>query len=361
MATGKIAEAGRAILSRLDELIGDRAEAYREKLLKLLREADDGRNVDARLLELLYSRPESRQWLARRPADGEPESRPSRRGLAPDFGVTGGGKRTEAVQFSAYSPATIAAEAWSDLLAYVHLPDALEAVREDSRRQLRASGAHGVTQANASGSIKRGAEIRVVPGVPHCQTNPPQASVLWLEDWRRLSFRVRVEEGATREHLGVSQLGRLSFHIGPLLVGEVPFIATLAETAPADPPALSETPAVSAYRKIFCSYSHKDQAIVERLEAAYLALGDDYRRDVRKLRSGQDWNAEIGQKIEPADIFQLFWSPEAKASKEVEKEWRAADELDRPHFIRPVYWREPIPKPPPELNRLHFTKLDPAS
>ena len=358
MTTSKIAEAGRAILHQLEALLGIRAQAFREELVKLLQLDADRHNVDVPLLELLYSQPESRNWLTRWSESGEANRSQQGRRRSPHFGVTVG-EQAEPVQFSAYFPSTVSLDAWTDLLAYIHLPDARTVVREDSQRQLR-SQSFGETRTNATTSLERGTEIQVVPHIPHCQVNPPHASVLWLEDWHRLSFRIRLEERTPTQRLGESQSGSLSFHIGPLLLGEVPLITTLVEEQPADPPPLRETPPVSSYRKIFCSYSHKDAAIVERLEAAYLALGDDYWRDVRKLRSGQDWSAEILEKIEQGDIFQLYWSPRAKPSMEVEKEWRAAHRLARPHFIRPVYWHKRIPKPPPELNSLHFAKLDAA-
>lgn len=58
-----------------------------------------------------------------------------------------------------------------------------------------------------------------------------------------------------------------------------------------------------------------------------------------------------------ADVFQLFWSRHATRSKSVEEQWRHALGLGRSarHFIRPVYWEQPMPSAPPELGDLHFT------
>ena len=109
------------------------------------------------------------------------------------------------------------------------------------------------------------------------------------------------------------------------------------------------------YQAIFCSYSHQDTQIVERVERAYKALGLDFLRDVMMLKSGQDWNAELLNMIDRADIFQLFWSNTAAASKYVREEWEHALNLRRPlGFIRPVYWQQPMPPPPPELAAIHF-------
>jgi hypothetical protein len=110
------------------------------------------------------------------------------------------------------------------------------------------------------------------------------------------------------------------------------------------------------YQSIFCSYSHKDTWIVERVEKAYKALGMDFLRDVVKLKSGQDWNDELLNMIDRADIFQLFWSSNAMQSKYVQQEWEYALKkgTGRVSFIRPVYWEEPMPNVPPELGHIHF-------
>ena len=62
-------------------------------------------------------------------------------------------------------------------------------------------------------------------------------------------------------------------------------------------------------------------------------------------------------------MFQLFWSWNALSSPLVREEWRQALALNRPHFVRPVYWEEPLPEraglPPVELKRLHFQRVYP--
>jgi hypothetical protein len=106
------------------------------------------------------------------------------------------------------------------------------------------------------------------------------------------------------------------------------------------------------------SYSHRDTFIVEQLAAAYKALGMQYLRDVESLRSGEKWNSALLRMIMDADIFQLYWSNNARESKYVEQEWRYALSLRRENFIRPVCWERPVPTPPEELGDIHFTYLD---
>ena len=116
------------------------------------------------------------------------------------------------------------------------------------------------------------------------------------------------------------------------------------------------------YRLVFPSYSHADENVVEQFEAYAGAFGDEYLRDVRKLRAGQTVRDELLKYIEEADVFQLFWSPNAAASQYVTQEWThalaARSQRADPHFIRPVYWTSrPLPEPPPQLQPIHFTRL----
>jgi predicted Ser/Thr protein kinase len=124
-----------------------------------------------------------------------------------------------------------------------------------------------------------------------------------------------------------------------------------------------ESTTARAYRRIFASYSHKDEAIVRQFERLVKVLGDEFLRDAVQLRCGEVWEQRLLRMIDEADIFQLFWSWNALQSEFVRKEWEYALGLKRPHFIRPTYWEEPLPAapernlPPEELRRLHFQRL----
>jgi len=41
----------------------------------------------------------------------------------------------------------------------------------------------------------------------------------------------------------------------------------------------------------------------------------------------------------------------------VTEEWKYALGLKRDDFVKPLYWEEPLPPPPGELARLHFSKI----
>jgi hypothetical protein len=83
------------------------------------------------------------------------------------------------------------------------------------------------------------------------------------------------------------------------------------------------------------------------------------------LRAGEVWDERLMQMIEEADVFQLFWSRHAMESPYVHREYEHALSLNRPNFVRPTYWEDPLPSdparnlPPEILLRLHFQRIGP--
>ncbi len=311
---------------------------------------------------VLFGRPGGAKSKAapRKAGKAVPKTRTPSAGGGAKVSPLPGGKAPGDVRFTAYHPKEIKPQTWYALLAYAHVPEAFDAVQEDSRTRLGAAAAsYGKGKGEATTVIKRGAEITVVPELPGCRFNPERASFTWLKDWHRAEFEVRAEPEQPGYAEGQAVNGRVAFYVGPVLVGEVKIWAHVSETAEeqrAGQPAASVT--ADAYRKIFVSYAHQDAKIVDALELAYEALGDIYLRDVHALRAGETWNPALLRMIEQADIFQLCWSTAAKRSTYVKQEWGHALKQRRPApFVRPTYWELPMPTPPAELKDIHFAYL----
>jgi hypothetical protein len=182
---------------------------------------------------------------------------------------------------------------------------------------------------------------------------------LWLEDWHRVEFRLQAQPGLAGFELGKAVNGRVGFYVESVLVGEIPIwtcISDEADTAAADAPAT--TASAEPYEAIFVSYAHEDSAVVDTLGRAYKVLGMKFLRDMEALRSGEKWNPALLAMIEQANIFQLYWSNAAKHSRYVKQEWRHALKQEKNHFIRPLYWQLPMPRPPRELAELHFSYFE---
>jgi len=180
--------------------------------------------------------------------------------------------------------------------------------------------------------IARGAEVIVTVDIPGVDVRPNQGAFRWLRDWHRVDFEVNYRGGGQRRSAGA-----VYFHVGLVSIGRVPFSMMLADAPTAGVRVKQNTG--STFDKVFVSYAHDDIDIVESLEAAYKALGIEYLRDVSKLRSGMEWGSALLQMIDTADLFQLCWSEAAKSSTNVEREWRHALGLQRPEFIRPLFWQ----------------------
>lgn len=257
-----------------------------------------------------------------------------------------------AVEFSAYFPREIQPNTWQPLRAYVYKPHAQPAVAADAAAELGAllSGYREVARP-AQTRIAEGALITATPQLPGFQFNPPTAQIAFYDDWQRFDFRLR----ATTAPLDQAANGRITFSVEGIIIADVP-LAVYVSTTPAVATASPVSSARPIYQSIFCSYSHKDTQIVERIEKAYKVLGFTSLRDVLTLKSGQDWDAELLRLIDQADIFQLFWSTAASQSNAVRKEWLYALQRRalRPDFVRPVFWEQPMPPPPPELSPIHF-------
>lgn len=294
------------------------------------------RHVPAELLEdyLAAEADEAAATQPGRPVTAEPDAR-------------------NPAQFSAYYPREVTANAWQPLRAYVFLPGAATAVAADAVQELGALlPTYREVERTSSVGIAEGALITATPELAGFQFNPPSAQVGFFEDWQRFDFRLR----ASAAPLDQASNGRITFHVEGLIVADIPlsiYVGAAARAGSTPPLMTSPRP---IYQSIFCSYSHQDTQIVERVERAYKALGLTFLRDVITLRSGQDWDDELLRLIDNADIFQLFWSNAASASAAVRKEWEHALSLKRQDaaFIRPVYWQQPMPPPAPELAAIHF-------
>ena len=294
----------------------------------------------------------------------------------------------ENVQFTVYRPRAIRPGLWYPMLAFAHLaerrPDAppeeadpIEQVKALAQQQLGESASAYVSRLSDSGeAIPRQSELTFVPSMDGVEFNPPRRTFRWLEDVHQEDFRLH----AAPTPSAVTARGRLTVFLGVVILADVELVIRIDELAPQPPaPASAAIPAANMehaaasselepasatpYRKIFPSYSHRDRQIVEQVERFGSAIGDVYLQRLVALRSGEQEDAGLRELIDEADVFQLFWSTNSMHSEQVRQEWEHALALDRPNFIRPTYWEQPMPRsaipllPPEPLGQLHFHAL----
>lgn len=272
------------------------------------------------------------------------------------------------VRFTVYRPQVLSPGRWASLLVFVHKTTLVvepghPPVDPQQQVEARARAHFGGTPPRPIGEdappgLPRGAQLRIVPDLPGIQCNPRDAELEWWEPVHEASFRLL----AGPELAGTAVRGAVRVWCGALILGEVSITVQVA----ADGPAAESPPAVESaqrYRKIFPSYSHQDRAVVARFAEVVRALGDQYLQDVLALRAGERWDARLLELIEEADVFQLFWSRNSMRSPHCQQEWEHALALQRPLFVRPLYWEDPLPEdpqqelPPASLRALHFVKV----
>lgn len=263
-------------------------------------------------------------------------------------------RQSSVALFTTFSPKEVALNNWHSVLAYLYRRRARKHIMADAETTLdeKLSEYRRGTE-SAETDIPEGTMVTATLQLDGFDINPPSLTIGFYEDWHRFEFKVRVREGMLKKAVN----GAITFTADGIIVAEIPISIYVAESV--EEPETRQT-TQRPYQAIFCSYSHQDKRIVERVEAVAKLFELEYLRDVTTLKSGQHWSDELLNMIERADIFQLFWSENAAGSEYVEKEWRHALQLmageQKPDtFIRPVCWVEPIhPTPPKELEHIHF-------
>jgi hypothetical protein len=266
-------------------------------------------------------------------------------------------EQPEPLHFTAYHPREVAVETWQTLLVYAHTEAALPELRADVERYTPLLGERPRTAIGlATQPVERGTELTFVPRCEGVAFTPDRVTVRWEGGLSRAEFRFSVEA----ERAGMAGNGDVTIFAGPLIIGtlQLAMLFDMGEAALSNGADNTARVTASRFERIFASYSHADTKVVLACRDAYRALGLTVDIDVDSLRSGDPFAQVLRDLISEADVFQLFWSRHAAESTAVRTEWEWALGHDKgPGYIRPVYWEQPMPLPPPELADLHFAYL----
>ncbi|MEQ8676469.1 MAG: toll/interleukin-1 receptor domain-containing protein [Aggregatilineales bacterium] len=249
------------------------------------------------------------------------------------------------VQFSAYHPRNVNPHIWEPFYAYVFRASAENDVLTDAIRAL------GEKSSNTNANIPTGIAITATPYVPGFQFYPLSQTARFDEAWSRFDFQIKAKIAQQNQF----ETGHVTFTIDGIIVADVPIAIYVGADASRKKVEVQSTSS-PLYTSIFCSYSHTDSHIIERIEHAYQTLGIDSLHDLTTLKSGNHWSEDLPGMIDRADVFQLFWSQSAAQSPTVRQEYEHALKVNgkRHNFIRPVCWENPLPPIPQKLSHLHF-------
>lgn len=112
--------------------------------------------------------------------------------------------------------------------------------------------------------------------------------------------------------------------------------------------------------KVFISYSRKDMAFADRLDAALVSSGLEVLIDRSEIYAFEDWWIRIQNLISQSDTVAFVLSPDAVASEVCRKEVEFAASLNK--RFAPIVWRRvERHSVPSELSRLNFVFFDDES
>src|SRR5262249_42195100 len=201
----------------------------------------------------------------------------------------------ENVQFTLYRPDVIAPGKWFPLIVFAHLasrrpdapdeePDPLDEVDRRAQRAFGPSATPSGREDSATG-IPEEAQLRIVPTVTGIEFNPPEHRFIWLESVHQADFGMRTHGAAA----GTVARGRITVYLDVLPIAEMTVAIRVESRVPTREPKKPDV--FNPYRRIFASYSHKDEAVVRQFEKYAAGMGDRYMRDVIELRAGERWQS----------------------------------------------------------------------
>lgn len=259
-------------------------------------------------------------------------------------------------EFTAYYPQNIQPGQAYALMVFVLLEHARQLVENIAKGY---AGMMGTKQAHATTAspieITAGTPITLIPQVEGLKFTPAEQTLIWTPatDSHKSATFLFTTPAALQSDLK----GRILVFNGVMMLGEIPITMTRVESGTA--PDLSQQADLKKYEAVFASYSHRDTPVMEFFRRQRERLGQKMLVDIYDLRAGDHWADRLLQMIDESTAFQLFWSKHSADSKYCRQEWEyALQHLEqRPRFIQPVWWQDPMPTPPPELEQLHFQRV----
>lgn len=193
-----------------------------------------------------------------------------------------------------------------------------------------------------------GQEFRIVLQSPDIPLDGESQTLVWNGKFAAATFEAFLPGDYSGKQLRLR--GRV--YSGDAVLTDLKLI--LQVNAPAEQVAVCEKVKLTT---AFLSYASADrERVVARIQGIQAARPDmDLFFDVESLRCGEIWETRLYREIASRDLFYLFWSRNAAASRWVAKELEYAVSKKTLDFIEPIPLESPETCPPPRsLNVKHF-------
>jgi uncharacterized protein YjbI with pentapeptide repeats len=266
-------------------------------------------------------------------------------------------KAIDPVDCTVFATPAVTCGSWLIVQVFAHRPDQTEeamALAEELDDDARRRGLVSLEM-----EIERGTPLQVHASIDCVRFDSPIQNLVWQGRPTYVAFKGLVAGEPTAEGLvGTVTVSREGIPIGSIIF-KVKIINWERLWRP--PETLRPvTEKAHRYKRAFISYASQDRReVLKRVQMLRLAR-IRYFHDVLKLEPGDRWERKLYLHIDKSDLFLLFWSTNAKASKWVLEEVRYAikrkggNELAPPKLIPVIIEGPPVPEPPQELAHLHF-------
>lgn len=264
--------------------------------------------------------------------------------------------QTDLVDCSVFAPPAVAKGQPFLVQAFLHLVEQEErvaflAATMDEGAKLRGRQTLQVP-------IARGTRVRIEIDGRGVDVAEPVQEIVWHGEPNVAAFSCTMPAGTVVDVVHpVARLYVDDFPVGRVLF-QIKAEAGQRSVAPSVPEMVGH--GARRYTRAFLSYASHDRAEVLKRAQALEVAKIGYFMDNRSLTPGEEYEKRIFQVIREADLFMLFWSRHARASRWVgaeidyARECQQVNPLKLPDIV-PVMLDDPRDAPPPErLGDRHF-------
>ena len=208
---------------------------------------------------------------------------------------------------TAVYPAVVAPTVVNSMLVFAHrigeftdefgdLRDPVALIEAEVRREFPPERSIQSFTSPTSPRMRLGVDLTLSVRISGAEVWPSTVTQRLSEPVQSTRFRFRFSTAPVTPHV----TGEVVALVGPIIVAVVPLSLDVS-LAVAQRHAPTKSDSGRVYQRIFASYSRKDSEIVEQIERSVETLGARYLRDVRDLRSGENWQPRLRELIEQCD------------------------------------------------------------
>jgi hypothetical protein len=270
-------------------------------------------------------------------------------------GRRGGGEQGSVVNVSAFAP--LEAELGQQVLVQVYLHQRKHASQVAKRARNADPGTRFRGVETLDCEVSHGQRIHIELEAKGLLIEGPVQSFVWRGTPHACYFSVRLPVSTSEHNFHI----RVRVFIEAVPVGSLCFTMGVSSRPARDrQQMIMRGEFAKRYRAAFISYASADRPEVLKRVQVIKQLGIRVFQDILSLDPGHRWKLRLFEEINHCDVFMLFWSRKARASKWVLREAdyalkqqrRSRDKL--PDIMPVVLDGPPPPRPPKSLQHIHF-------